>query len=297
VAHAGEFHIRRQDGSASYLEASASRWLNESLPAVSAIFRDVSVRRQAQDTMVQLHALGQSQLETERGTAELREQFIAVLGHDLRNPLASVSGASRLLRREIQSEKALKILGMMDDSVDRMAGLIDNVLDFARGRLGGGITLERKVAPLDRVINQVIAELTADRPDRTLDVVFSLAEPVSFDAVRIGQLVSNLLGNAFTHGDPKQAVTLTAVTADGILNLEISNRGRSIPKAALSRLFQPFFRGEVQPSQQGLGLGLHIASEIAKAHGGSLGVNSTPQVTTFILQMPVFGADRSEAGG
>lgn len=282
-----EFGARRKDGSTTYLEVSASRWLDEDRVFVSAIFRDVNDRRAARDAMARLNVLGQAQLETERDAAELREQFIAVLGHDLRNPLASVNGAARMLRREVQSEKSLKILGLMEDSADRMAALIDNVLDFARGRLGGGISLDRTVGPLEPVLRQVIAELTSDRPDRLVHVDIDIAEPLSFDRVRIGQLVSNLLGNAFTHGDPGQPVLLEARNNDGVLVLSIANHGPSISKAALERLFQPFFRGEVKPSQQGLGLGLHIASEIAKAHGGTLVVRSSDELTVFVFEMPI----------
>jgi sigma-B regulation protein RsbU (phosphoserine phosphatase) len=226
-------------------------------------------------------------LSDERETAELREQFIAVLGHDLRNPLASIVGAARLLRREVQSEKALRILQLMDSSVDRMAGLIDDVMDFARGRLGSGIGLQRAVAPLEPVLRQVVQELETSQPSRVIICEFDLPEPVSFDAGRIGQLVSNLLGNALTHGDPKAPVRLGACASADKLEVWIANTGEPIPPKAMERLFQPFFRGEVRASQQGLGLGLHIASEIAKAHGGTLEVRSDQRETRFTLVLPL----------
>lgn len=225
-------------------------------------------------------------LGDERSTAELREQFIAVLGHDLRNPLASIIGATRLLRRETTSDKSLRVLEMMETSVDRMAGLIDDVMDFARGRLGSGISVERRLAPLEPVLRQVLAELEIDQPGRIFVCDVSLTEPVSFDDRRIGQLVSNLLGNAVAHGDPRTPVRLTASTVDGVLTLSVSNAGEPISEAAMERLFQPFFRGDVRGSRQGLGLGLHIASEIARAHGGELTVRSDPTETRFTLTMP-----------
>jgi sigma-B regulation protein RsbU (phosphoserine phosphatase) len=226
-------------------------------------------------------------LTDERETSELREQFIAVLGHDLRNPLASIVGAARILRREVQSEKALRILQLMDTSVDRMASLIDDVMDFARGRLGSGIGLQRTIGPLEPVLRQVVDELETSQPSRVIVCEFDLPEPVSFDAGRIGQLVSNLLGNALTHGDPKAPVRLGAFASAGKLEVWVANTGEAIPPKAMERLFQPFFRGEVRASQQGLGLGLHIASEIAKAHGGTLEVLSDQSETRFTLVLPL----------
>jgi sigma-B regulation protein RsbU (phosphoserine phosphatase) len=251
-----------------------------------AIFRAKERRGYERDLQGREAAAVQS-LHDEQATSELREQFIAVLGHDLRNPLASIVGAARLLRREVTSDKGLGVLRLMETSVDRMAGLIDNVLDFARGRLGSGIGIERTVAPLEPVLRQVVSELEIDQPGRVIICDFDLLEPVSFDESRMGQLVSNLLGNAFTHGDPRQPVRLSAVVHDGQLELAVANAGEAIPAAAMSRLFQPFFRGEVRPSQQGLGLGLHIASEIAKAHGGTLEVRSDSVETRFTLFMPL----------
>ena len=112
----------------------------------------------------------------ERNASALREQFIAVLGHDLRNPLASVSGGASLLRKENLSERGMQILGMMHGSVVRMSGLIDNVLDFARGRLGGGFTLARKAdVALEPVLQQVVNELRIGAPGRTIETSFVVA--------------------------------------------------------------------------------------------------------------------------
>ncbi len=226
-------------------------------------------------------------LADERETANLREQFIAVLGHDLRNPLASIVGAARLLRREVQSEKALNVIQLMETSVDRMAGLIDDVMDFARGRLGSGIDLHRAIGPLEPVLRQVVEELETGQPSRTITCEINVGEPISVDPGRIAQLVSNLLANALTHGDPRSPVRLGALTRDTVLEIWVANAGAPIPPKAMERLFQPFFRGEVRASQNGLGLGLHIASEIAKAHGGVLSATSDETETRFTLVIPL----------
>ena len=148
-------------------------------------------------------------LTEERATAELREQFIAVLGHDLRNPVAAINAASRILLREPQSERATQIISLMQGSVVRIESLIDNVLDFARGRLGGGLALARDAAkPLAPVLRQVADEVLSAHPDRIIEVDFQIEEPVQSDRARIAQLASNLLGNAIAHGVADQPIRI-----------------------------------------------------------------------------------------
>ncbi|MBY5569514.1 PAS domain-containing sensor histidine kinase [Rhizobium leguminosarum] len=228
-----------------------------------------------------------AKLAFEQQTAELREEFIAVLGHDLRNPLASISAAARILRKEKQTDRAIKVLDLMQGSVVRMSALIDNVLDFARGRLGGGITLERRSEHLEPLLRQVIEELRFSHLDRAIEVTIEFDGPINCDSGRIGQLVSNLLGNALTHGAPDEPVRLSAATVDGKLELWIANGGAPISSEAMTGLFQPFFKGEAGTSQRGLGLGLHIASEIARAHGGTITVSSDDKETRFTFVMPL----------
>jgi len=232
-------------------------------------------------------AMVKSQLELEQETAELREQFIAILGHDLRNPLASIAAAARMLRKEEQTDRATKILDLMQGSVIRMSGLIDNVLDFARGQLGGGITLKRQVEDLEPILRQVIDELRSSHPDRAIEVSVEFDGPINCDSGRIGQLVSNLLGNALTHGTPDEPVRFSAATDEQRLELWIANGGAPISSDAMTGLFQPFFKGEAGTSQRGLGLGLHIASEIARAHGGTIMVSSDDNETRFTFVMPL----------
>ena len=230
-------------------------------------------------------AASEASLIREREVAELREQFIAVLGHDLRNPLAAVSAGVRLLLRH--PERAAEIATHIRQSIARMAGLIDNIMDFARGRMGGGLGLaSNALEPVADTLVQVIQELQSTHPDRAIEHEFDLTEPVSCDRGRIAQMLSNLLGNALMHGDPSTPVRVSARTDDGLFRLGVSNTGAAIAPDMLERLFQPFFRGAVRASQQGLGLGLYIASEIARAHGGRLDVTSTDQETMFTLTMP-----------
>jgi phosphoserine phosphatase RsbU/P len=247
-------------------------------------------RRRYERQLVDSRSDLQKGLATERETAELREQFIAVLGHDLRNPLAAISAGARILQRSgaLRYHKELRVLDMINTTVTRMSDLIDNVLDFARGRLGGGITLSRDAnRPLEPVLEQVVDELRTASARRVIETSFEITEPVNCDRTRIGQLVSNLIGNALTHGAPDQPVRVGAKTEGGEFVLWVANAGEPIPAAAMEKLFEPFFRGNVRDSRQGLGLGLHIASQIAQAHGGRIDVTSTPDETRFVFTMPL----------
>ncbi len=228
-------------------------------------------------------------LATERETAELREQFIAVLGHDLRNPLAAISAGARILQRSgaLKEHKELRVLDMINSTVTRMSDLIDDILDFARGRLGGGITLHRDARPLEPVLEQVVDELRTASPQRVIETSFEITSPLKCDRTRIGQLASNLIGNALTHGAKDQPVRIGAKTEGDEFRLWVANAGEPIADAAMLRLFEPFFRGEVRNSRNGLGLGLHIASQIAQAHGGRIDVTSTPEETRFVFTMPL----------
>jgi signal transduction histidine kinase len=229
----------------------------------------------------------EASLLNERDTSELREQFIAILGHDLRNPLASIDAGAKLLLKTPLDSAALRIVTLMQKSVTRMSVLINNVLDLARGRLGGGIVLNLSSnEALEPILIQVVAELRSSHPERTIDVDLRLNAPVICDANRIAELFSNLLGNALTYGARHEPIRVQAATDEGCFELSVSNGGDPIPSGALKRLFQPFTRGAARPTQQGLGLGLYIASEIAAAHAGTLEVTSVPAETRFTFRMP-----------
>ena len=226
-------------------------------------------------------------LAAERSDAGLREKFIAVLGHDLRNPIAAVEAGTRLLRRQTLDERGTYILDLMEGSVRRMSGLIDSVLDFARGRMTGAIHIDQQPREeLEPILSQVVAELRAANPHRPIEIMFDLAEPVTCDRVRIGQLFSNLLGNAITHGAPEGTIRVHAVARGGGLTLEVANPGEPIPADVLPRLFQPFFSNSAKPTQHSLGLGLYIAQMIATAHGGEVTAASSPAETRFTFRIP-----------
>lgn len=229
----------------------------------------------------------EEQLEEAGQTAEIRERFIAILGHDLRNPLAAIDAGITMLGRKPTEEKTGRILVQLQQSTRRIGLLVNDLLDFARGRLGSGLMLRSTVLPSMSIpIEQVIAELQIVHPDRTVDLDLQLEEPVTCDVERITQLVSNLVGNALTHGAVDEPIAVRAISRGGTFSLSVANGGPPIPDELMPNLFQPFTRSAEGQSANGLGLGLFIASEIAKAHGGTIDVSSSTDGTSFTLCMP-----------
>lgn len=232
----------------------------------------------AQDRLAQSEAA----LLTERQTSELREQFIAVLSHDLRNPLAAFDGGARLLGKTPLSDRAQIILEQMRGSARRMSGLIDNVMDLARGQLGGGLNVEREAeVNIDAVLAEVVGEFRAARPDRIIEVDAATSRPILADARRMAQLFSNLIANALNHGADDQPVRVSCRVDEDVFEFSVANAGEPVRPEILPRLFQPYVRAEEGAHKQGLGLGLYIASEIAKAHGGVLTATSDEVETRF----------------
>jgi signal transduction histidine kinase len=250
------------------------------------IAAQLELNQRLERSQTDLHA-SQADLLDERKTAELREQFIGVLGHDLRNPLAAVDAGMRILLKNLDTGRAPEIALGVQNAVHRMAGMVENIMDFARGRLGGGLTIKRDTKlPLTPVLEQIIAEFRTAWPNVRINSSIQIAEPLNCDRGKMGQLFSNLLGNAVAYGDQGRPIRVAAKTSDGTFDLTVSNEGPPISEKALANLFKPYTRGD-RPSQNGLGLGLYIASQIAQAHGGKLSAVSTASETTFSFEMPV----------
>ena len=226
----------------------------------------------------------------ERETAELREQFVAVLGHDLRTPLSSIRTGAELLQRQALPPAALDVVARIKRSGRRIASLVDDVLDFTRGRMGGGIPLALgPSSELGAQLLHVVAELRDIYPARPIETDIVLEGSIVCDPKRISQLLSNLLVNALIYGAAGEPVRVSARREDGALHLSVSNGGEPISPEKKAALFQPFWRGESKGGDSGpnagLGLGLYIAAEIARSHGGVLDVTSNSALTTFSFSM------------
>ncbi len=220
-------------------------------------------------------------------TAELRDQFIAVLGHDLRNPLASVSVIGEILLRRPEPEVA-NFGQRIRSNTQRMSRLIADVLDLARGRMGAGIGVDiQPVDHLDAALRNVVAEMRDTHPDWTIAESYRIHGPADCDLGRLQQLLSNLLGNALAYGDPAQPVSVDAVLDQNWLEISVSNHGTPIAPANLAKIFEPYWRPAESNPGGGLGLGLHICAQIVKAHGGTLQVGSSQEHgTVFTARIP-----------
>ncbi len=229
-----------------------------------------------------------SDLLSERETAELREQFIAVLGHDLRTPLNAILNRVDLLRRRHDEPNTLHSLERIRASALRIEGLVDNVVDFTRGRMGDGLALDlRKHTDIDQILEQVVEELRAANPERTIVAEIAPRLILRCDAQRLAQLLSNLLKNALVHGDKLHPAVVTArIDADACFVLEVSNGGPDLSPAVMSHLFKPYWRAISRTGNDGLGLGLYIVDQIVRAHRGTICVASRDGTTTFTFVMP-----------
>lgn len=244
-------------------------------------------RRRYEQNLREARGAAEAIARDEKIAGDFREQFIAILGHDLRNPLASLASGIKMLNKEPLTQRGRTVLELMDGSVIRASTLVNNIMDFARAKLGGGIhaipDADTDIAP---VISQVVAEMRSIAGDRLIEADVEISGPVQADHGRLGQLISNLLSNALTYGSQDKRVRLAAFTHGGMFELSVANEGDPIPQDRISSLFDPFVRGADKPDQQGLGLGLHIAREIAKSHGGDISVASDTTETRFTFRMP-----------
>lgn len=234
-----------------------------------------------------VHAAARDALLSERETAELREQFIAVLGHDLRTPLGALQNGVALLHMRQPDAQALSLLQRMQRSVGRMNALVDDLVDFTRGRMGGGISLNmRDEQALDIPFNQVIDELRELHPDVVIVAHLQASMVLLCDAGRLAQLLSNLLKNAIVHGTRGAPVTVTIGSLDDRFSIAVANRGDDLSPVLIAQLFKPFWRAPSRGAHEGLGLGLYIVAQIARSHGGAMDVTSRDGLVTFTFSMP-----------
>ncbi|MFL5279034.1 MAG: ATP-binding protein [Myxococcales bacterium] len=246
---------------------------------VGVVFKDVTRDETARE-----------ELEEERDllsrTARFREQFIGVVGHDLRSPLAAiVASAGLILRHESLPAVVAKAAARIGSAGDRMGRMIRDLLDFTQARLGGGLPLSRRDVDLASVVSQMVDEAAMGHPGREVSLTAKGDLRGSFDPDRIAQLVGNLLENALTHGPPGARVTVAADGGDPV-RIAVANPGGPIPAAEQEKLFLPFERASRTAASKGLGLGLFIVDQIARAHGGTVEVRSDESETRFTAVLP-----------
>jgi signal transduction histidine kinase len=220
-------------------------------------------------------------------TLRVNEMFSALLAHDLRSPLSAILASARLLERRSSERVALETAARILTSGNRMARMIEDMLDLARARLGGGIPVNREPADFKALVERVMREHQAAAPDRSVEAGCEGKFNGYWDAERIAQAASNLIGNALKHGSAAAPVRvrLDGTNDDSVL-LIVKNSG-AIPPDVLPHLFDPFRGGGHQSGRSdGLGLGLYIVSQIVQAHGGTVDVKTGDGDTAFYVRLP-----------
>ncbi|WP_281983969.1 sensor histidine kinase [Thalassorhabdomicrobium marinisediminis] len=257
---------------------------NPKVVAMLKMFADVI--GQSLETEERLEAQTRK-VEEERKLSRVQEEFVAVLGHDLRNPVAAFGSGLRQLSKLDLPPKANQIVPMMQSSLYRMNDLIENILLHAKARMGGGIQITATPdAPLAEAIEHVVEEVRMASPEREINLDIDIRHAVSCDAPRIAQAVANLVSNAVRHGTPGTPINVRGTSDEREVSIAITNEGQAVPETVQQSLFQPFQRG-AGASDEGLGLGLYIASTIATAHNGRIEVETKDAKTTFAFKLPL----------
>jgi sigma-B regulation protein RsbU (phosphoserine phosphatase) len=248
-------------------------------------------RRRAEDLAAQ-YAQAQGELAAARAQAEDRavfaEQMVGIVSHDLRNPMSVIGMSSVVLGAGHLTAPQREVVARIDRSVKRAERLIADLLDFTQARLGSGIAVKREPTDVHRAVGECVAELAAAFPERA--IVHERVGPgaCDADAERIVQAVGNLVANAVHYGDPESPVTVRTEGRAHEVAISVHNAGPAIPPAIREGLFEPMIRGSVTGTgPRGVGLGLYIVREIAKAHGGTVQVQSSVGAgSTFTLALP-----------
>ena len=223
-----------------------------------------------------------------------KEMFLAILGHDLRTPLGAILTSARfMLETQELKEPHLTLTSRIVSSSTRMNHMVGDLLDFTRSRLGGGIPIVRADTSMGKVVHDVVDEIAAAHPLRTLRVEARGEQRGEWDAARITQALTNLVGNALEHGSDGTIVSVDVGGDEEEVTIAIHNRGPAIPADRLDGIFNAMKARETTgntaasgPSGN-LGLGLYIAERIVNAHNGRIEVESSEERgTTFTVRLP-----------
>jgi signal transduction histidine kinase len=262
-------------------------WTQENLPMGPEHAEDIIRFNEAID-----QAATESIKRYSEAVTMAQDVFIGILGHDLRTPLQSISlGAQRLMHDDQLDSSLIKLGARMHKSVRRMTGMVDNLLDFTRSRIGGGIQIERAFCDLNDVVEQVVDEFRSYHPGKSIRRVTKGDCKGQWDPGRIAQVYQNLIANALQYGDPEKPVIVSSECDGGEAVIRVHNSGPVISPQDQKRLFNLLHRhasAAMEGNSRGnLGLGLYIVAEVVAAHGGTVEVSSTEsRGTEFVVKLP-----------
>ncbi len=221
-----------------------------------------------------------------------KEMFLAILGHDLRSPIGAVLTSSKfMLETKELEEPHLTLTTRIVSATTRMNNMVGALLDFTRGRLGGGIPITRRSMNMGKLVHDVFNEILAAHPDRKIKVNARGALTGQWDCERMSQVVTNLLGNALEHGAERSPVSVDVQGSDDEVTIAVHNHGAVIPEDHLDGIFNAMklqtMPNKSSGSSANLGLGLYIADRIVHAHQGRIEVvSSEERGTTFTVHLP-----------
>ena len=280
----------RKDGSRMWANVviTALRDAGGTLVGYAKVTRDLTERRAAEENLRALAAERAALAEKTRHQ-QFQERFLAILGHDLRNPLAAIDTGAGLLRQRATDPVNIRVIDRIRSSSLRMSRMISQIMDLTRTRLAGGLEVRREPGDLRETILRIVEELRTAHPARAF-VVECSSLPGRWDRDRMEQVFSNLIGNALHHGAQSSPITVRGEVRGQKAVVEVHNHGPAIPEEVQPTLFNAFRRGERDSrtaKTAGLGLGLYISHEVIRAHDGSIEVHSTPgEGTTFRVTLP-----------
>jgi PAS domain S-box-containing protein len=286
-----EYRLRRHDGTYRWIFDRGVPFTDDSGSFAGFIGScvDVDERRHAQAAQQQHN---QEQLALAR---DFEKWILAIVSHDIRDPLSTIQFAARRMRDAADAEATRKHADVISRGVARIQHIVGDLLDLSRAREGAGMPIDPKPADLRAMCRQIIDDLEAIARDRQIMFDCDADGTGVWDEHRIVQAIANLASNAVEHGAPGSPVRVRLTGDQGTVAVEVHNRG-SIPAELLPRIFEPFRSGRHSTGRGGgLGLGLFIAKAIARAHGGSLEVDSGDDRTTFRLVLPRHSATHAMA--
>ncbi len=278
VPFRAEYRLRRADGVYRNMLARGVPVLNAhgAVQEWIGIMVDITEKKQAELLF--------------RQKAEFEQQMIGIVSHDLGNPLAVITMSAERTLQLSRGGNALVDEGLTRilSAARRAQRMMRDLLDFTRARLGGGLPVRRGLMELEVLAEEIVAELSLNHPERQIQVQCEGDTVGQWDADRLAQMVTNLLGNALRYSPRFTPVTVRVRGEEEAVTLEVENQGSPIPETLLPHLFEPLKRGAHRPDQQGsgLGLGLYIVRQIVLAHGGSVELSSSPSRTCCRVSLP-----------
>ena len=274
----GETWRLRKDGERFWADITVSALHREdgALRGFAVVLRDATERRRTE--------------EERRRANEFRERLLGIVSHDLRSPLQAILLQSQLLARQVKTDGVKNATGRINQAAERMTRMIADLLDFTRGRLGGGIPVERRPDDFFALSTEVIEEIRLTSTQNELVLSTEGDGQGEWDRDRLIQVVQNLVVNALKHGAKGQPVHVLLEGVGDTVVMHVRNQGKPIPLEFVPHLFDPFKRAQRSGSGDplsGLGLGLYIAQEIVHAHDGTISVTSSiEQGTHFAVHLP-----------